>query len=143
MLWSNLYLSLIKTKRDAAVYLATLSILILLWRHALWYTYLLNLFIYFILYNINKYFWGQSRRRGTKCDCEIDWLWVRFPLEEMKYLCIIFSFLRSAVEAKRGVEFRYSTRVASWILLKKGELCLNTRSPLPIMLCAGYCVKLI
>ena len=41
---------------------------------------------------------GQSWRSGTKCH----WLWVRFPLEEMKYLLkFIFPFLRSGVEAKR------------------------------------------
>ena len=43
---------------------------------------------------------GQSWRRGTKCN----WLQVRSPLEEIKYLAIfIFLFLRSGVEAKRGV----------------------------------------
>ena len=39
-------------------------------------------------------------------DCKTDWLWVLSPLEEMKYLLkFIFPFLRSGVEAKRGVEF--------------------------------------
>ena len=43
--------------------------------------------------------------------CKRDWLWVRLPLEEMKYLFkYIFSFLRSGVEAKRDVEFRHSTQ---------------------------------
>ena len=37
-----------------------------------------------------------------------DRLWVRFSPEEMKYL--IFSYLRSIVEAKRGVEIRHSTQ---------------------------------
>ena len=33
-----------------------------------------------------------------------DWLWVRSPLEEMKYLLkFILPFLRSGVEVKRGV----------------------------------------
>ena len=45
--------------------------------------------------------WGQSWRRGTKRDCKTEWLWVRSPLEEMKYLLkFIFPFLRSGVEAK-------------------------------------------
>ena len=36
---------------------------------------------------------------------QIDRLWVQSPLEEMKYLFeFIFPFLRSEVEAKRGVE---------------------------------------
>ena len=53
-------------------------------------------------------------RGQSKCECKIDWLWVRSPLEDMKYLFIfIFSFLRSGVEAKRGLEFRNSTRNAS------------------------------
>ena len=40
--------------------------------------------------NINM---SQSWRRGTKCDCKTDWLWVRSPLEEMKYLFkFIFPF---------------------------------------------------
>ena len=33
---------------------------------------------------------GQSWRRGTKCDCKTDWLWLRSPLEEIKYL---FTFI--------------------------------------------------
>ena len=34
-------------------------------------------------------------------DCKRNWLWVRSPLREIKYLCkFIFSFLRSDVEAK-------------------------------------------
>ena len=64
------------------------------------------------------------------CDRKTDWLWVRSPLEEIKYLfTYIFSFLRSGVKAKRGVEVRHST--------------LNTRFPLPTLLCAEYSVKLI
>ena len=47
------------------------------------------------------YYRGQSWRSGTKCDCKIDWLWVRSPLEEMKYLPkFIFPFLRSGIETK-------------------------------------------
>ena len=66
----------------------------------------LHIFKLIILYNIRD----QSWRRGTKCDCKIDQLWVRYPLEDMKYLFqFILSFLRSSVEAKRGVEFRHST----------------------------------
>ena len=62
----------------------------------------------------------------------------------MKYLLkFIFSFLRSSVEVKRGVEFRHSTRNASTKLAESGGECLNTRFPLPTMLCAGYSVQLI
>ena len=41
-------------------------------------------------------------------------LGVRSPLEEMKYLLkFIFTFLRSGVEVKHGVEFCHLTRNAS------------------------------
>ena len=57
-----------------------------------------------------------------KCDCITDWLWVLFPLEEMKYLLkFIFPFLRSGVEAKCGVEFCHSTRNASRMRQKVGN----------------------
>ena len=88
--------------------------------------------------------WGQSWRIGTKCDCKTDWLWVRSPLEEMKYLLkFIFPFLRSGVEAKRGVEFCHLTCNASRIRQKVGNGVSYTWFPLPILLCAGYSVKLI
>ena len=59
---------------------------------------------------------------GTKCDCKTDWLWVRSPLGEMKYLLkFIFPFLRPGVEAKRGVEFCHLTRNASRIWQKVGN----------------------
>ena len=73
--------------------------------------------------------WGQSWRSGTKCGRKPDWLWVRSPLEEMKYL-LKFPFLRSGVEAKRGVEFCYSTRLqdsaesGEWTVLTLSSLCL-------------------
>ena len=67
------------------------------------------------------------------------------PLEEINKLIFtfIFLFLRSGVEAKRDVEFRHSTRNASRIRQKVGTEFLNTRFPLPTLLCAGYSVKLI
>ena len=71
------------------------------------------------------------------------WLWVRSPLEEIKYLLkFIFPFLRSGVEAKRGVEFCHLTRNASRIRQKVGNVLFYTRFPLPTLLCAGYSVKL-
>ena len=45
-----------------------------------------------------------------------DRLWVRFPLEEIKYL--ILSYPRFGNGAKRGVEMCYSTRNASTIQWK-------------------------
>ena len=60
---------------------------------------------------------------GTKCDCKIDWLWVRSPLEEMKYLLkFIFPFLRSGVEANAmPPEFG---RKSGTVVLTLGSLCL-------------------
>ena len=103
-----------------------------------------------ILFVVPKFVWtlGRSWRRGTKCGCKIEWLWVRSPLEEVKYLfTFIFSFLRSGVEAKRGVEFHLSTVNTQYLYLGLGGKweteCLNTRFPLPTLLCAGYSMKLI
>ena len=60
--------------------------------------------------------------RGTKCDCKTDWLWVRSPLEELKYLLkFIFLFLRSGGEVERGIEFCHSTRNASRIRQNVGN----------------------
>ena len=68
---------------------------------------------------IRNLYRSQLWRSGTKCDCKTDWLWGRFPLKEMKYLLkFIFPFLRSGVEATRGVEFCHSTRNASRIQQK-------------------------
>ena len=52
-----------------------------------------------------------SRGAVQSCDRKRDRLWVRFPPEEIKYL--IFSFLCSDVEAKRGVEIKngYSVKI--------------------------------
>ena len=71
-------------------------------------------------------------------------MWGR-SLLDMKYLFkFIFSFLRSGIEAKRGVEFCHSARNAFRIRRKdSGPECLNTRFPLLTLLCAGYSVKLV
>ena len=86
---------------------------------------------------------GQSWHSGTKCDWKTDWLWVRSPLDEMKYLLkFIFPFLRSGVEVTRGVEICHSTRNASRIRQKVGNLVL-TRFPTtpPTTLCLSCCVR--
>ena len=71
--------------------------------------------------------------RGTKCDCKLDWLWVRYPLEEMKYLLkFIFPFLRSDVEAKARLWLpplnrqcpQNSAESEEWSVLTLGSLCL-------------------
>ena len=66
-------------------------------------------------------------------DCKTDWLWVRSPLEEMKYLLkCIFPFLRSDIEAKRGVEFHHSTPP------ELGGVENGVSKHLPAPLCAGW-----
>ena len=73
----------------------------------------LRLFLGNITFKSNKNCLRPMWRRGTKCDCKTVWLWVRSPLEEVKYLLkFIFPFLHSGVEDKRGVEFCHSTRNA-------------------------------
>ena len=59
-------------------------------------------------------------RKDTKCDCKREWLRVRSPLKEIKYL-FIFPFLPSGVEAQPGDEFRHLTRYASGIRRKVGN----------------------
>ena len=88
---------------------------------------------------LNSKTWGQTWRKGTKCDCKRKWLWVQSPREEMKYL-LEFLFLHFGVKAKRDVEFRHlmpSEFGGMW-----GKHYRNTRLPLPTLLCAGYSVKL-
>ena len=70
----------------------------------------------------------EASRSAQSVTVKIDWLWVRSPLEEIKYLfTFIFSFLRSDVSA----EFRHSTRNASRTQWKGGNRMSNTRFPLP------------
>ena len=61
-------------------------------------------------FNVNKKTREASDAGAQERDCEHYRTWVRFPLEEIKYL--IFLFLRSGVEAKNGVVFHHSTRSA-------------------------------
>ena len=64
----------------------------------------------------------MAQRHEERCGCKTDWLWVRSSLEEMKYLLKFrFPFLRSGVEAKRGVEFCHSKRNAPRIRQKVGN----------------------
>ena len=57
-----------------------------------------------------------SRGAGAQVrDCKRHWLWVRFPIDEEKYLFkFIFSFLCPGNDAKRGIEFRHLTRGIRW-----------------------------
>ena len=64
-------------------------------------------------------FQASRGEEAQVCDCKRNWLWVQSPLKEINYLFkCIFSFFRSGVEAKRGVEFRHSTRNACKIQRK-------------------------
>ena len=88
--------------------------------------------------------WGQSWRSGTKCDCKIDWLWVRSPLEEMKYLLkFYFHFFALVSRLSAALSSASQYAMPPEFGRKWGTHCLNTRFSLPTLLCAGYSVKLI
>ena len=73
-------------------------------------------------YTMNLYFFEASLGAGAQSVTVKPWLWVRSPLEEMKYLLkFIFPFLCSGGGDKRGVEFCHSTRNASRIRQKVGN----------------------
>ena len=44
-------------------------------------------------------------KNAQACDCKLDGLLVRFPLEEI----IVFKFFRPGAAAKYGIDFRHST----------------------------------
>ena len=66
------------------------------------------------------------------------------PLEEMKYL-LKFIFLFFALVSRQSAALSSATQYAMppESSRKWGTECLNTRFPLPTLLCAGYNVKLI
>ena len=67
---------------------------------------------------------------GTRCDCKTNWLWVRSPLEEMKYLLkFIFPFLRSGVKAHSAALSSATQHAIPPEFGRKlsGTECLNTR----------------
>ena len=88
---------------------------------------------------LNRNHGKASRGVGAQaCNCKTDWLWVRYPLEEVKYsFTFIFSFLRSGAEAKRGVKFCHLTRNASRIRQKVRNGVSYTRFLLLTLLCVG------
>ena len=86
----------------------------------------------------------RSWRRDTKCDCKTDWLWVRSPLEVMKYLLkFMLPFLCSGVEALSSANAVLFLKRNRQFSRKWGTECLNIRFPLPTLLCVGYSVKLV
>ena len=84
----------------------------------------------------------QSWRRGTKCDCKNVWLWVRSPLEEIKYLFkFIFPFFRSGVVNELMISATQHPMPSEFNRMW-GTECLHTRFPLPNPQFAGHSVKL-
>ena len=70
-----------------------------------------NIYVYCSIKMFGYYTIGNVTQ-GYKC-VTINAIGCEFPFE-------VFSFLRSGIEAKRGIEFRHSTRNASRIRRKRG-----------------------
>ena len=69
--------------------------------------------------------------RGTKCDCKRDTLWVRLPLEEIKYLILI---LWSGVEASTALSSATHHAMLPEFSSKCGPECHNAMIFLPTLL---------
>ena len=80
-----------------------------------YYVWSVVLLVFFVFFLFLLCICEACRGAEALYDCKRNGLWVRFPLEEIIYL--IFSFLRSGNEAKRGVNVRYLTL--------EGERCLQ------------------
>ena len=67
----------------------------------------------------------------AKCDCKRNWLWVRFPHEEMKYL---FKFISPFLDWCRGKALRWVSSLNPQCLQNSAKMgygeCLNTRPTL-------------
>ena len=73
---------------------------------------------------------------STKCDWvrKCDWLWVRFPLAEIKYLFkLMFSFLRSGLEAKAQLWVLPLNTQCLQNSAESGNKCFNTKFPLTML----------
>ena len=100
----------------------------------------------FLLYHINKFHLNielnielNSRLswcRVTNVEFKRDMLWVRFPLEEIKYL--IFSASRQSVAMSSTAHQTRSPEFGG----NQGTECLNTSFPLFTLLCTRYSMKL-
>ena len=79
--------------------------------------------------------------RPVVAQSHIDWLGVRSPLEEVKYL---FTFHFFALVSRQSAVLSSATQLAMPPEFggKWRTECLNTRFSLPTLLCAGYRVKL-
>ena len=85
--------------------------------------------IYFLM-RLKYFIWYQFWRRGTKCDCKIDWLWVRSPLEEMNiYLNVYFHFFALLSRQSAALSFSNHAMPNPELSRKWETECLNTRFP--------------
>ena len=82
--------------------------------------------------------WGQSWRRSTECNCKIDWLWARSPLEVTKYL---LTFVSSLWCRDKSSALSSATQHALPPELGGKWRTVCTRCPLPTLLCSGCSVK--
>ena len=89
---------------------------------------------------------GQSWRSGTKCDCKTDWLRVWFDPHSRRwnnYLNLYFHFFALVSRLSAALSSATQHAMPSEFGRKWRTECVNTRFPLPTLLCAGYSVKLI
>ena len=98
------------------------------------YLYILYTHIFYsTIYIYFTFYWGRSWRRDTKCDCKIDWLWVRSPLEDVKYLFTLKIFSershpeRSCVTSLNG-EWSAKCLITNFLLLYGKKLLLKRLS---------------
>ena len=81
---------------------------------------------------------SQSWRRGTECDCKIDWLWVRSPVEEIKYsLTFIFHFFALVSRQSAALSSASQHAMPQKLGGKWETVCLNTSNNL----CLPCCVR--
>ena len=68
--------------------------------------------------------------RHTKCDCQIYWLWVCFPLEEINYLNLYFHFFAPELRQSSASSSDIQHTMTSEFSGKWAMECLNTKAPL-------------
>ena len=82
---------------------------------------------------------SRSWRRATMCDWKTDWLSVRSPLKELKYLFkYVFSFFRDDATLSSAIQHAMLPDFGGTL----GMECFKTSFPLPTLLCTGYSMKL-
>ena len=77
--------------------------------------------------------WGQSWRRGTKCACKRDWLWVLHSRKCFFYLHLYFHFF-ALVSTQSAALSSFTQHAMPLEFGRKLEMvCLNTRFSLPTL----------